>query len=43
MAGFMHFWRMTEPRQYYDLNGDEVAAMNRHMERVAEAQNRNGG
>lgn len=31
----MHFWRMTEPRQYFDLDGDEIAAMQRLMERVA--------
>lgn len=43
MAAFMHFWRMTAPAQYFDLDADEIAAMNRHMERVAEARNRKGG
>lgn len=43
MAAFMHFWRMTETRQFFDLDADELAAMQRHMERVAEAQNRNRG
>ena len=41
MAGFCHFWRLS-PREYYDLDADEIAAMNRHMERVAEAHNRKG-
>jgi hypothetical protein len=41
MAAFMHFWRMTEPRQYFDLDADELTAMERHMDRVAEA-NRKG-
>jgi len=38
MAAFMHFWRMSEPRQYLDLDLDELAAMERYRDRVRDAQ-----
>lgn len=43
MAAFMHFWRMTAPAQYFDLDADEHSAMARYMNKVAEARNRKGG